>query len=123
MTHDQIAAYCLQKPGAYTDHPFGPDSTAIKVCGRIFAQLFYLKGEAMVTFNCDAMVGAFYRAAYPDHVTRGYHCPKVQQPYFNTVRLDGAVPGDEIRRMIDHAYQRVTGRLPKAERQRLLRKG
>ena len=27
-------------PGAYEDHPFGPESVIIKVEGRIFAQIF-----------------------------------------------------------------------------------
>ena len=40
-------------------------------------------------------------------VTRGYHCPPVQQPHFNTVGLDGSVPDEEIMLMIDHAYDVV----------------
>ena len=46
-------------------------------------------------------------------MTRGYHCPSVQQPYFNTVRLDGDVPGEEILRMIDGSYRYVVGKLAK----------
>jgi predicted DNA-binding protein (MmcQ/YjbR family) len=46
-------------------------------------------------------------------VTRGYHCPPVQQPYFNTVSLDGTVPDDVLIMMIDHAYAVVVGKLPK----------
>lgn len=116
MTHAEIYAYCLAKPGAYEDHPFGPESTVIKVCGKIFAQLFYLGGVPMTTLNCDAARGLLYRQMYPEHVRRGYHCPPVQQPYFNTVLLDGTVPAGHVRDMIDHAYGRVVGRLTKRER-------
>ncbi len=117
---EALLRYCLQKPGAYEDHPFGPNSTAIKVKGRIFAQFFQLKGERTATFNCDRITGMFYRDAYPGTVTRGWHCPPVQQPYFNTVNLEsGIVPEDELHAMIDHAYKYVISKLTKKGRQSL----
>jgi len=114
-----IENYCLTKRGAYTEYSFGPDFPVIKVKspsqekGRIFAQPFMLRGEAKVTLNCDIAMGEVYRDIYPDTVTRGYHCPLVQQPYFNTVTLDGTVPDDVLIEMIDHAYSVVIGKLPK----------
>lgn len=117
MTTDEIIAYCLTKPGAYLDHPFGPEYKVIRIksthsSAPIFAQLFMLKGEEKVTFKCDHMTGDFYRQLYPGAVTRGYHCPPVQQPYFNTVTLDGSVPDDELINMADHAYSVCVGKLP-----------
>jgi len=119
MTPTELAAYCLAKNGAYEDHPFGPASLIIKVGrtesrpGRIFAQIFQLNGRDMATLNCDQMTGDFYRSQYPGLVARGYHCPPVQQPYFNTVRLDGDVPDEEILRRIDGSYRYVVGKLAK----------
>jgi len=119
VTLDEIETYCLAKPGAYLDWPFGPDFSVVKVKapsqekGRIFAQPFILHGEPKVTLNCDMMTGELYRAIYPETVKRGYHCPPIQQPYFNTVALDGTVPDDVLIDMIDHAYKIVVGRLPK----------
>ena len=81
--------------------------------GRIFAQVFVLKGKDTVTLNCERMTGEFYRQLYPGVVVRGYHCPPVQQPYFNTFPLDGKVPDDMIAEMIEHSYQTVVGKLPK----------
>lgn len=103
----------LQKPGAYEDHPFGPDSVIIKVRKRIFAQVFTLRGVDSATLNCDLMTGQFYRDLYPDVIVRGYHCPPVQQPYFNTFPLDGRVPDDMILEMLDHSYETVVAKLPK----------
>jgi len=119
MTLNGIIDYCLLKPGAYPDYPFTPFMPVIKVKapsqakGRIFAQPFLLRGEPKVTLNCTPVSAAYYRAAYPAAVTRGWHCPPVQQPHFNTVTLDGAVPDAEILRMIDHAYETVVGKFPK----------
>lgn len=119
MTIDQLIAYCLQKPGAYIDHPFGPESTVLKVEKRIFAQCFDLKGQDSATLNCDRMTGQFYRDIFPGVIVRGYHCPPVQQPYFNTFPLDGSVPDDLIFEMVEHSYATVVGKLPKYIQKRL----
>lgn len=113
MNHSEILNYCLLKNGAYEDHPFGDASTVVKVRKRIFAQLFYLNGKPMLTFNGDIPTGEFYRRMYPDEVKRGYHCPPVQQPYFNTVDLSGNVPDEEIYRMLDSSYAYVVSKLTK----------
>lgn len=113
MTHEEILQYCLQKKGAYEDFPFGPDWTIVKVRKKIFAQLFHLKDEPMLTVNGDMLTNDFFRQLFPDAVKRGYHCPPVQQPYFNTINLLGNVPDEEIINMIDLSYKYVKGKLPK----------
>ncbi len=119
MTHQAILDYCLTKPGAYVDYPFEPTFPVVKVKapsqekGRVFAQIFSLNGEPKVTLNCTPDSAAFYRGVYPGSVVRGWHCPPIQQPHFNTVSLDGTVPDDEILQMIDHSYSVVLSKLPK----------
>jgi predicted DNA-binding protein (MmcQ/YjbR family) len=118
MTLDDIEKYCLTKTGAYLDWPFGPEFPVVKVKppsqekGRIFACPFILRGEPKVSLNCDMMTGEMYRAIFPGTVTRGWHCPPVQQPYVNTINLDGTVPDDVLIEMIDHAYKVVVGKMP-----------
>lgn len=113
MTHSELLELCLAKKGAYIDYPFGEGCTVVKVRGRIFAQLFELHGTPRVTLNCEPLTGEFYRKIFPEAVTRGYHCPPVQQPYFNTISLDGGVPDDELCRMLDHSYSYVVSKLAK----------
>ena len=119
MTHDEILKYCLEKTRAYTEYPFGPDCLCVKVKKRIFAQIFVLKGIPVVTLNCDMMTGEFYRRIYPEAVTRGYHCPPVQQPYFNTINIEKDVTDEELLKMIDHSYSYVVSKLPKKVQQEL----
>lgn len=119
MTHEEILNYCLSKKGTYKDNPFGDGTVCVKVKKRIFAQLFYLKGVPMFTFNGDALAGELYRKMYPGDVKRGYHCPPVQQPYFNTVDLTGSVPDEEILRMVDGSYEYVLSKLTKKLRMEL----
>ncbi len=113
MTPQKAIEYCLDKKGAYEDYPFGLDITIIKVKGKIFAQFFQLDGKDMATFNCDRLTGEFYRQQYPDIVVRGYHCPPVQQPYFNTLPMDNTLSDDVIAEMIEHSYAYVVSKLPK----------
>ena len=126
MTHQKIIDYCLSKTGAYLDFPFDPVFPVIKVKarsqekGRIFAQPFVLRGEPKVTLNCTPVSAEYYRGVYPGSVVRGYHCPPVQQPHFNTVSLDGTVSDEEIIRMIDHAYEVVVAKMPKYIQKELL---
>jgi predicted DNA-binding protein (MmcQ/YjbR family) len=128
VTHAAIIDYCLQKPFSYLDFPFDPFIPILKVKapsqakGRIYAQIITLHGEPKVTLNCTPASADFYRSVYPDSVVRGWHCPPVMQPHFNTVNLDGAVPDDEIRQMIDQAYDTVVAKMPKYA-QRELREG
>ncbi len=119
MKYSELLEYCLSKNGAYIDHPFGPDSDIIKVEGKIFAQLFVLKGIDTVTLNCERMTGEFYRQLYPGVIVRGYHCPAVQQPYFNTFPIE-SIPDGLLLEMTDHSYYTVVGKLPKYKQKNLL---
>jgi predicted DNA-binding protein (MmcQ/YjbR family) len=56
-------------------------------------------------------------------VVRGYHCPPIQQPYFNTISLDGSVPDDVLAEMIEHSYKVVVGKLPKKYQRELEESG
>lgn len=125
MTPQEAIALCLTKKGAYLDYPFGPDSVIVKVGktserpGRIFAQVFPLRGKDCMTLNCDRSTGDFYRQLFPGVVVRGYHCPPVQQPYFNTFPLDGSVPDEMIREMTEHSYRTVVNKLTKRVKEEL----
>lgn len=97
-----IKAYCLSKPKAVETYPFGDWPICYKVNGKIFAQLYPDK----ITLKCTAFQGQMFRAAWPDIVVRGYHCPPVQQPYWNTIDLS-RFPLEELPHMIDLAYDAV----------------
>lgn len=106
MDPEDIKAYCLSKPKAYEDFPFGDTPICYKVNGRIFAQLYPLQSDYKITLKCTSFSGQMFRQAYPGTVVRGYHCPSAQQPYWNTIYLD-QFPSEELPYMIDHAYETV----------------
>ena len=106
MKAEDIMAYCLSKYKAYETYPFGDVPICYKLNNRIFAQLYPYEHDYKITLKCTADMGDFYRQMYPDIVVRGYHCPPVQQPYWNTVHLEN-FPDDELINMIDLAYETV----------------
>lgn len=114
MEHSEIRAYCLAKPKAMETYPFGPWPVCYKVGGKIFAQLYPDK----ITVKCTAFSGEAFRAAWPGVVTRGYHCPPVQQPYWNTIDLS-RFPAEELPHMIDHAYETVVAGFSRKARREL----
>ncbi|SHO53254.1 MmcQ/YjbR family DNA-binding protein [Anaerocolumna xylanovorans] len=117
MNVEEIKQYCMGKENAYEDYPFGD----IPICyrlngGGIFAQVYPLEGDYKITLRCETEYGQFFRTAFPDIVVKGYHCPKMQQPYFNTVYLNDFEDSNLLLDMIDHSYNEVLKRLSKKKR-------
>lgn len=106
MLPPDIREYCLSKRRAYEDFPFGDIPICYRLNGKIFAQLYPLENDYKITLKCTADAGLFYRSVYPGKVVRGYHCPPVQQPYWNTIYLDNFSDA-ELLNMIDEAYDAV----------------
>ena len=116
MTLQELMDKALGYPAACAESPFGPDSICIRIGehGPIFASLMPERG--WISFRCEAIQGLVWREQFPGTVRRGYHCPPVQQPYNNTVMLDGTVPDSILMDMLEHSYQRALRSLTKARR-------
>lgn len=106
MLVDDIKSYCLSKHKANEAYPFGDIPICYKLNNKIFAQIYPNEWDYKITLKCTAEAGQFYREVYPGKVVRGYHCPPVQQPYWNTICLDD-FPDEELLNMIDLAYETV----------------
>ena len=111
MNHDEVVAYCLAKPGATADHPWENDLVA-KVGGKIFAFLGGGGDAHGIGLKCsrDADEAAELRHAYPDTVTVSAY---IGRHGWNSIMLDGAIPGDELAELIDASYDAVVAKLPK----------
>lgn len=119
MLFKEIRDYCLSKHKAYEDYPFGDIPICYKLNNKIFEQIYPMSTDYKITLKCTVDVGEFYRRIYPKKVVRGYHCPPVQQPYWNTIYLDD-FPDDELLNMIDHAYDTVLKSFSKKVQKQIL---
>ena len=112
MNIESFREYCLSKTAATEGTPFGEDTIVFKVAGKMFALCSLDEVPPSANLKCDPDLALDLRDRY-EEVQPGYHMNK---KHWNTVQLDGAIPGAEIRKMIDHSYALVVESLPKAKR-------
>ena len=109
--------YCLSKPGATEDTPFGEDVLVFKVGGKVFALAPLDEVPAAANLKCDPDLALELRDRY-EQVRPGYHMNK---KHWNTVEIDSGIPDAELHKMIDHSYELVLRTLPKVKREKLLK--
>jgi predicted DNA-binding protein (MmcQ/YjbR family) len=108
-----VLAYCLAKPGAWPDEPWEGDTVA-KVGAKIFA--FVGSGDRpSVGVKCGRTreQADEWLARYPKDCTVMAYIGRYG---WNTLRLGGAIPDEEIRAAVDGSYEAVVASLPKRER-------
>ncbi len=115
METDTFREYCLKKPGATEDTPFGDDHLVFKVGGKMFALVGLDDVPPTANLKCDPDRALELRDRY-EQVRPGYHMNK---KHWNTVEIAAGIPDAEIRKMIDHSYELVVQGLPKAARAKL----
>lgn len=87
ITHDALLGMCLSFPGAFEDHPFGADSTVVKVRAapgrpaKMFALLMPGEQATRINLKCDPELAEYLRRQY-QWVLPGYHMNK---RHWNTV--------------------------------------
>jgi predicted DNA-binding protein (MmcQ/YjbR family)/GNAT superfamily N-acetyltransferase len=115
-----IEEYCLKQSGAYEARPFGKYPICYRVMGKIFAQFNPEEKFYKLTLKCEPEKAYFYRQLYPEIIVRGYHCPPVQQPYWNTIDLYSFTDIEMLFQMIDEAYQTVVEKFSNKSKKQLL---
>jgi predicted DNA-binding protein (MmcQ/YjbR family) len=117
MNIETFREYCLSKPSATEDTPFGPDNIVFKVEGKMFALAALDEVPPAVNLKCNPDLALDLRDRHAQ-VRPGYHMNK---KHWNTVELDGVIPEKEVREMVDHSYDLVVQSLPKSRREKLLK--
>jgi predicted DNA-binding protein (MmcQ/YjbR family) len=115
LTREDVLAFCATFAASVEDYPFGDDVAVFKVFGKMFALVMLDGDTGFVNLKCDPDLAIELRHRYPA-VRPGYHTNK---RHWNSVDLDGSIPADELREMIEHSYELVVKGLPRAARGRL----
>jgi predicted DNA-binding protein (MmcQ/YjbR family) len=115
MDVEAFRQFCLKKTGVTEESPFGPEHLVYKVGGKMFALLAFEEIPPTANLKCDPDLALELRDRYKE-VQPGYHMNK---KHWNTVQIEGAIPQQELTRMINHSYDLVVKALPRAERERL----
>ncbi len=116
LTRADLLAYCLAKPGAWPDEPWGGDVVA-KVGRKIFVFIGADQGPAdgSIGLKCGPSreVADEWLLRYPgDASVMAY----IGRSGWNSLRIAGAIPDDELLEAIDASYDAVVAKLPKKER-------
>jgi predicted DNA-binding protein (MmcQ/YjbR family) len=107
-----LRSHCLAFPGSVETFPFGPNTSVFKVARKIFALSPLSRHPLQVSLKCEPLLAEQLRAAHRA-VTPGYHLNK---RHWNTVIIDGSIPEQMIKDMIEDSYDLVVSRLPKSQR-------
>ncbi|MFL5817149.1 MAG: MmcQ/YjbR family DNA-binding protein [Conexibacter sp.] len=115
MDPAELREHCLSFAGSQETFPFGSETSVFKVAGKMFA-LSQLAAESLrVSVKCEPSLAAALRATHAA-VLPGYHLNK---RHWNTVIVDGSLPDDAVRDMIEDSYDLVVSKLPRARRRAL----
>ena len=114
MTPDELVTYCLAKPGAWEDEPWEGDTVA-KVGppdrGKIFA---FMGGDSVgIKAGANRDEADEWLSRYPDDAAVMAY---IGRSGWNTLRIGGAIPDEEIAEAIDISYELVVAKLPKSQR-------
>jgi predicted DNA-binding protein (MmcQ/YjbR family) len=115
LEREDLRAHCLSLPGAYEDFPFGPDPAIYKVAGKLFALLPLASASVSLSLKCDPTRAVMLRDTFAA-ITPGYHLNK---RHWNSIRIDGTVPDDDILELIEHSYALVVAGLTRRQREQL----
>lgn len=99
----EAITYCLKLKNVYEDYPFhDPNWTVIrhKENQKVFAWIFEKDGHIWINVKCDTEWRDFWRSAF-ESVIPAYHLNK---EHWNSIILDGSVPDEDVKRMIDESY-------------------
>jgi predicted DNA-binding protein (MmcQ/YjbR family) len=123
LSWDELLAYCLAKPGAWRDEPWG-DGAVTKVGQKIFAFLGvpadFPAGDAEGSRRSVGVKCGVTRDAANEWLLR-YPGDAAVMPYigrsgWNNLAIGGAIPDDEILEAVDASYTMVVSKLPKKDR-------
>jgi predicted DNA-binding protein (MmcQ/YjbR family) len=110
-----LREYCLSFSGSVETKPFGPETTVFKVAGRMFALSQLSREPLEVSLKCEPRLAEQLREAHAA-IRPGYHLNK---QHWNTVSIDGSIPDQMLRDMIEDSYDLILSRLPRSRREAL----
>jgi predicted DNA-binding protein (MmcQ/YjbR family) len=108
VSPDDLRGRCLSFPGAAETFPFGPRTSVFKVAGKMFALCQVAERPLRVSLKCEPALAEQLRQTHAA-VVPGYHLNK---RHWNTVIIDGSLPVQMIKNMIEDSYDLVVSQLP-----------
>lgn len=114
MNIEELREYCLSLKGVRESFPFGETVLVFKVGEKMFC-LTNLEGPFSVSLKNEPERNVELREEYSS-IIPGYHLNK---KHWNTVNIDGTIPDNMIKNLIDDSYDLVTLSLSRKKQQEI----
>jgi predicted DNA-binding protein (MmcQ/YjbR family) len=115
MNARDLRDWCLKHEGSSEDFPFTAEHSVFKVHGKMFAISALEREPLEVSVKCEPELAVELRNSYPA-IRPGYHLNK---RHWNTLTLDGSLPDQLVRDLIEDSYDLVVSALPKRVQKQL----
>lgn len=109
MNIEEFRDYCLSKKYVTESFPFDEKTLVFKVAGKMFALSGLEHKPSTVNLKCDPERAIELRDEYSE-IIEGFHMNKV---HWNTVKIEGNLPNNLLKELIDHSYDLVVKGLTK----------
>ena len=103
-TRQEVIDFCLSLDDTYEDYPFHDFNWTVmrhKGNKKMFAAIYEHMGNIWVNVKCDPNLTYMWRSAY-ESVVPACH---MNNWHWNSIILDGSIPTDEIKYMIDDSFE------------------
>jgi len=108
----QAADRTNELPGAYLDHPFGPDWEVYKVRDKVFMLQTKITGEALIILKATPQDSLALQSGY-EEITPGYHMNK---KHWITLHPGGNLDRQLVEDLVTESYLLVIERnVPKSQ--------
>ena len=118
MNYSWVEEYLLQKPGVIKDWQKDWNWIRFKIDGKMFAAICMDDNNQpyYITLKLEPAEGRLYREQYED-IIPGYYMNKI---HWNSVKVNGNVSDETLKKLLDHAYQIVFESLSKKRQKEIL---
>ena len=109
MNIEEFRDYCLSKKYVTESFPFDNVTLVFKVANKMFALSGLEHQPSTVNLKCDPEKAIELRDEYTE-VIEGFHMSK---KHWNTITIEGNLPNNLLKELIDHSYDLVVKGLTK----------
>ena len=118
MKYEWFEEYCTSKKGAYKEYKAEWEVDRYMIRDKMFIMHGGDKeGKEIITVKLEPMHGQLLREQYKGDIVPGYYMNK---EHWNSVYVDGDVPDDVLRDMVDKSYALILGAFSKKAQKEIL---
>ena len=107
MNIEEVREYCITKKAVTESFPFDETTLVFKVMNKMFCLLGLDNFKVSLKNNPEKNIEL--RAHFPA-IQQGYHLNK---EHWNTIVLNGTIPTNTLKELIDDSYRIIIQSLPK----------